>query len=223
MTLLTFQSSQPTNTRKTRLTMDTSQAIQPPQVLGQSPFFYYNPESSSDHRQHGHFSSYPNSTYHSAHLQGFQQPVYHPDMTMQPQRHGMHSRPTTSDSQVYVQSANAFPLHTNAMSMASPRPTYLKSPFTYQHDGQPLSLNTERPMADLYMYPSTPPLSVSGSALNSPPSSCGILQTPLSSTFFGIENIEGVKEGCEGDVQSEILAGGDWNRCGSPPLTPGMS
>lgn len=40
---------------------------------------------------------------------------------------------------------------------------------------------------------------------------------------MGLDNIEGVKEGCEGDVQSEILAGGDWTRCCSPPLTPGTS
>ena len=38
---------------------------------------------------------------------------------------------------------------------------------------------------------------------------------------MGLDNIEGVKEGCEGDVQSEILAGGDWTKCCSPPLTPG--
>ena len=38
---------------------------------------------------------------------------------------------------------------------------------------------------------------------------------------MSLDNIEGVKEGCEGDVQSEILAGGDWTRCCSPPLTPG--
>lgn len=38
---------------------------------------------------------------------------------------------------------------------------------------------------------------------------------------MGLEkNIEGVKEGCQSDVQSEILAGGDWTRCCSPPLTP---
>ncbi|KAI4093184.1 MAG: hypothetical protein LQ344_003011 [Seirophora lacunosa] len=33
--------------------------------------------------------------------------------------------------------------------------------------------------------------------------------------------MQGVKEGCEGEVQTEILAGGDWARCGSPPMTPG--
>ena len=50
--------------------------------------------------------------------------------------------------------------------------------------------------------------------------SCGILPTPTNPVFFA-ENIEGVKEGCEGDVKSEILAGEDWARAGSPPLTPG--
>lgn len=34
--------------------------------------------------------------------------------------------------------------------------------------------------------------------------------------------MEGVKKGCEGEVKSEILAGGDWTRSCSPPLTPGM-
>jgi hypothetical protein len=38
--------------------------------------------------------------------------------------------------------------------------------------------------------------------------------------LFGLEGFEGVKEGCEGEVQSENLAGCDWARCGSPPLTP---
>ena len=33
--------------------------------------------------------------------------------------------------------------------------------------------------------------------------------------------MEGVKEGCHGEVKSEILAGGDFSRCDTPPLTPG--
>jgi hypothetical protein len=70
---------------------------------------------------------------------------------------------------------------------------------------------------DMYYYPSTPPLSASGSVINSP-SSCDILPTPMNTMFFGFE---GVKEGCEGEVQSENLAGGEWARCGSPPMTPG--
>jgi len=43
----------------------------------------------------------------------------------------------------------------------------------------------------------------------------------MNGGFFGLESFEGVKEGCQGEVQSENLAGGDWARCGSPPMTPG--
>jgi uncharacterized Zn-finger protein len=42
----------------------------------------------------------------------------------------------------------------------------------------------------------------------------------MNTMFFGLEGFEGVKEGCEGEVQSENLAGGEWARCGSPPMTP---
>jgi hypothetical protein len=46
-----------------------------------------------------------------------------------------------------------------------------------------------------------------------------MVPTPTGAVFFA-ENIEGVKEGCEGEVKSEILAGENWTRSGSPPLTP---
>lgn len=46
-----------------------------------------------------------------------------------------------------------------------------------------------------------------------------MLPTPMETMFFGFE---GVKDGCEREVQAEYLAGGDWTRCGSPPMTPGM-
>ena len=55
----------------------------------------------------------------------------------------------------------------------------------------------------------------------SSPSSQDVLRTPMNTVFYGLEGFEGVKEGCEGEVQSENLAGGDWARCGSPPMTPG--
>lgn len=107
--------------------------------------------------------------------------------------------------------------------MASPQPMQQKAAFLYQQNGLPLTLDTECGAPDVHIYPSTPPLSVSGSSVSSPPSSCGLLPTPVAGPFFALENIEGVKEGCEGDVQSEILAGGEWTRCCSPPLTPGTS
>jgi hypothetical protein len=80
-------------------------------------------------------------------------------------------------------------------------------------------MDSEALESDMYYYPSTPPLSAPGSAISSP-SSSDMLQTPMNTMFFGIEGFEGVKEGCQGDVQSENLAG-EWARCGSPPMTPG--
>jgi hypothetical protein len=93
--------------------------------------------------------------------------------------------------------------------MASPRPMYHKPTILIQEH------TPEGMEGDMYYYPSTPPLSASGSVMNSP-SSCDILQTPLNTSFF---NFEGVKEGCQVEVQSENLAG-EWARCGSPPMTP---
>ncbi|KAI4105032.1 MAG: hypothetical protein LQ339_003649 [Xanthoria mediterranea] len=104
--------------------------------------------------------------------------------------------------------------------VASPRPLQQRPAFLHSNDGLSLSLNTECSTPDLFVYPSTPPLSVSASTVNSPPSTCEILPTPVSAGRLPMDNLEGVKEGCEGEVQTEILAGGDWTRCGSPPLTP---
>ena len=135
----------------------------------------------------------------------------------------VYGRPPSSGSPFYLQSKSSLPTQPIVTPMASPRPLQQKPAFLYQHDGLPLSVDTECGTPDVYVYPSTPPLSVSGSTISSPPSTCGILPTPTTGTFFTLENIEGVKEGCEGDVQSEILAGGDWTRSCSPPLTPGKS
>ena len=186
------------------------------QAMPQTPFFYYNPEANPDNRQHGHFSPTPRTVVPSQQIQYFQPPYTHEMMYQQSQRL------SPSDSHMYMH-PTAFSMQTSVTPMASPRPIYQKPGFLFQADSQSLSLDTDCVDVDGYMYPATPPLSISGSAINSPPTSCGLLPTPTNNVFFGAQNIEGVKEGCEGDVKSEILAGGDWPRCGSPPLTPGMS
>jgi hypothetical protein len=66
--------------------------------------------------------------------------------------------------------------------------------------------------------PSTPALSASSSTVSSPPSSYEMMPTPTNLSFA----LEGVKAGCEGDVLSENLAGGDFFRLASPPMSPGM-
>jgi hypothetical protein len=182
------------------------------QAMGQSPFFYYNPDPKPDNRQHGHFSQHPNNA---------QVPIYHQHVQPMPST-PIYSRPNSSCSQPPMQQQifhNGFPA--NMTPMASPRPMYQKPTILIQDHTQRLVIESDMCENDMYYYPSTPPLSASGSVISSP-SSCDVLQTPMNTMFYGLEGFEGVKEGCEGEVQSENLAGGDWARCGSPPMTPGM-
>jgi hypothetical protein len=186
--------------------MDPS--FQHAQAMGQSPFFYYNPDPKSDTRQHGHFSQQPNN------MAG---PVYQQVQHMQ-QMHTtpIYSRPNSSGSQPQMMFNPGFPAN-----MISPRPMYHKPTILIQ-DHSP-RLVTDMPEAhegEMYFYPSTPPLSAGGSVISSP-SSSDMVPTPLNTVFYGLEGFEGVKEGCESEVQSENLAGGEWARCGSPPMTPG--
>lgn len=183
----------------------------PHQAMAQSPFFYYNPDPKSDNRQHGHFSQHPSSV---------QVPMYQHVQPMPSTP--IYSRPNSSCSQPPMQPMifnNGFPVNMN--QMASPRPMYQKPTILIQDHSPRLMTESDCHDADMYQYPSTPPLSASGSAISSP-TSCDILPTPVNTMFLGLEGFEGVKEGCEGEVQSENLAGGDWARCGSPPMTPGM-
>ncbi|KAL9030178.1 MAG: hypothetical protein Q9196_001671 [Gyalolechia fulgens] len=128
--------------------------------------------------------------------------------------------PPSSGSPVYLLPKTALALQSYNTPVASPRPMHQRPNFLYHNECSPLSLNTECGTPDLYVSPSTPPLSVSASTVNSPPSTCGILSTPVYGSGLSLECLQGVKEGCEGEVQTEILAGGDWTRCCSPPLTP---
>jgi hypothetical protein len=68
--------------------------------------------------------------------------------------------------------------------------------------------------------PSTPPLSCSGSAVSTPPSSAEILPTPIASNFMA-HALDGIKTGFEEEVFSEMVAGDNWTSSVSPPMTPG--
>jgi C2H2 transcription facotor len=181
-----------------------------PQSMEQSPFFYYNPDPKPDNRQHGHFSQHPN-VQGQMHYQQAQPILSTPG----------YSRPGSSCSQppLPVQVFNST-YQSSMTPMASPRPVYHKPTVMIQDQAPRQTSFSESVESDMYYYPSTPPLSTSGSTISSP-SSCEMLQTPLNAGYFGLESFEGVKEGCQGEVQSENLAGGDWARCGSPPMTPG--
>lgn len=185
--------------------MDAS--FQHAQAMGQSPFFYYNPDPKSDNRQHGHFSQQPSNvggTVYSQHVQGMPStPIY--------------SRPNSSGSQPQMLFNAGF--SANMTPMVSPRPMYHKPTILIQDHSPRLVTESDVREVDRYFYPSTPPLSAGGSVISSP-SSSDMVPTPLGTMFYGLEGFEGVKEGCEGEVQSENLAGGEWARCGSPPMTP---
>ncbi|KAJ6446306.1 cutinase g-box binding protein [Purpureocillium lavendulum] len=81
------------------------------------------------------------------------------------------------------------------------------------HHKPAIMLDTE--FGDNPYFPSTPPLSTSGSAIGSP-KSCDVLQTPMNPMFSGLDGLGGVKAGLE-PVESLVL---DWSSCGSPPMTP---
>lgn len=177
--------------------MEGSYPIHPAQAM-QSPFFYYNPDPHGENaRQHGHFTPHPSG-----------------QSTFQPQ-HMYYQRPSSACSQLsYPQTAYANQMLT---PVASPQPMYQKPTILIQPQDSPYlhPLDTDYSFA-----PATPPLSSSGSSISSPPSTYDILPTPLNDFFPG-ESIEGVKQGCEGEVFSEILSAGlEW-RSATPPMTPG--
>ncbi|UNI14464.1 hypothetical protein JDV02_001093 [Purpureocillium takamizusanense] len=76
-----------------------------------------------------------------------------------------------------------------------------------------IMLETE--FSDSPYFPSTPPLSTSGSAIGSP-KSCDVLQTPMNPMFSGLDGLGGIKAGLE-PVENLVL---DWSSSGSPPMTP---
>ncbi|EEP77612.1 predicted protein [Uncinocarpus reesii 1704] len=193
--------------------------IQSAPVAGQSSFFYYNPDPDAHAGQHGYFSTHPaemhaatgnrpvftHDQYCAQHPQQIQE--HHSHMLHQPGPM-QHMAPKTFLNDEMMLSPSV-----------SPRPLHIK-PSILLHGSPGLVPIDTNCITDFHTFPSTPPLSTSGSTISSPPSSCGMLQTPVNGSFYRFESIEGVKEGCEGDVKSEILANGDWTRSNSPPLTP---
>ncbi|CRG90145.1 Zinc finger protein YER130C [Talaromyces islandicus] len=137
-------------------------------------------------------------------------PSFHAPMPVYPQQ-----------QPIFTAHKNPLHAHMSMTPIASPQPTHLKPSIMVQHDSPALlPLDTRFVNADFYGFPSTPPLSASGSTISSPPSTCGMIHTPVNGSFSGFENLEGVKEGCQSDVHAEILAKPEWGRSNSPPLTP---
>ncbi|KAL0938992.1 zinc finger protein [Colletotrichum truncatum] len=170
------------------------------QAMGQAPFLYYRPEPKPDTSRHrGHFSQQPNMPQHMA-----MYPMV-PTLPSTP----IYSRPNSSCSQPMGPT-----LYSNGPTtmtpVASPQPMSNKPA---------IMLETEICDADGIYYPSTPPLSTSGSAISSPNNSCELLQTPMNPMFSGLEGFDGLDSFKETLEVPENLAV-DWSSCGSPPMTP---
>lgn len=176
--------------------------------MGQSSFYYYNPDPSNDHRQHGHFSPHPSAGHDDAYHRA-QQHMFHAETVIPASAHMM-----------YPHIAAPAPRLQQKTGLLSPQVSPQVPPVLATNDHTPLSLNTAcaSPHGS-----ATPTLSESRSGSSSPRSTSGALPTPTSMYGFRTNIIEGVKEGCEGEVKKEILAGVDFTRSCSPPLTPGKS
>jgi hypothetical protein len=175
-------------------------------------FFYYHPDPNPETRHHGQFTPHPNGMQFQA-----------PHM---PQMHQMQQMPIEQPMPIYAAHAYQQPAAQSPQQFAvagySPKPlmTPMQSP---QQAGQKLHIMVQHdsPYAfslDGDYAPSTPPLSASGSAVSSPPSTCEVLPTPVNSSFVG-QTLDGIKAGADESVLSEILAGEDWTNA-TPPMTP---
>ena len=179
----------------------------------QQPFGYYTLDASQPAQQ-GHFTSHPSDM----------QPFYGQMQSYTPGPQQQHCMPEQQPIYTMHQMAttNAFRGAVNMTPVASPQPSHLKPPMVMQQ-GSPalMPLDTRFVGPEFYGFPSTPPLSISGSSISSPPSTTDPLQTPINEGFFCFDKVEGVKEGCEGDVQSESLTNLSVSRSDSPPMSPG--
>lgn len=111
---------------------------------------------------------------------------------------------------MYAMYAHAPTLYSNGPSVmtptGSPRPSTTQKPA--------ILLDTD--VGDGSYFPSTPPLSSSGSTVGSP-KSFDALQTPMNPMFSGFDENDLPKDAFEA-VEASVL---DWSSCGSPPMTPG--
>ncbi|KAL3456218.1 hypothetical protein BJX64DRAFT_294324 [Aspergillus heterothallicus] len=194
--------------------MDATYTMVPSPVQGQPQFAYYPADTQSRAQT---YASHP------ADMQAYYAQVSPFPHAAQPQQHMMAEQPIYSAPMINMHqmaTANAFRGAMNMTPIASPQPSSFKAALAVQGSPALMPLDTRFVNSEYYAFPSTPPLSTSGSSVSSPPSSTGSLHTPINEGFFTFEKVEGVKEGCEGDVHAEILANIDWQRSASPAMTP---
>lgn len=175
--------------------------------MGQQ-FYYYSDNRENQNvqfpSQHRHMST--TAIQSSPEYMMYQQPIYQ-------------QRPHSAGPQMQYAQQPAYISHAMLTPDASPRAHHHKPTIMLQQDApMMMPLDTS---CNSY-FPATPTLSASGSfsSVDSPPPS-GMISAPVHGAFFNNPMMAGfpaVKEGCEEEVFSEVLAGGDWT--GSPPMTP---
>lgn len=162
--------------------------------MGQSAFFYYNPEQTSENRNQGYFTPAPISMPMQVSDYFAYQPAFRPQSAA-PQMLYSQGMPTPT---------------------ASPKARFQKPTIHLQQDRTPFMMRL-----DTHHMPATPTLSASGSFssthLDSPPA-CNIHQTSVDFDYFG-QPFEGIKRGCEEEIFSEVLSA-EWTNQNSPPMTP---
>jgi hypothetical protein len=112
----------------------------------------------------------------------------------------------------------------NSSSCAQPPTLYSNGPAVMTPGASPPSA-THRPsiildtdFGDNSYFPSTPPLSTSGSTIGSP-KNYDVLQTPMNPMFSGLDGMNGF-DGAKDNFETAENTVLDWSSCGSPPMTP---
>ncbi|KAM5359432.1 hypothetical protein ACJZ2D_014486 [Fusarium nematophilum] len=167
--------------------MDTTMM---PQAIGQAPFYFYSPESKNELRQH-----------FSQQQQPMQQIPMYPMV------------PTLPSTPVYSRPGSAS--NSRPPTLYSNGPAVMTPTASPQPVSQKPAILLENELYENSYFPSTPPLSTSGSTIGSP-GACEVLQTPMNPMFSGLDGMDGVKDGLE-SAETSVL---DWSSCGSPPMTP---
>lgn len=189
------------------------------EYASQPSFFYYNQEPSHENRQvngHPHYIAHPQPhglpmavlASSPEHMMQFQHPAY-----CRPHSAGSHFVHQPQPQPIYAPQAILTP---DASPRQQQKPVY----YAAQQEMHLLPIETEFHQ----QYPGTPTLSASGSfsSASTPPSSVD-MHGPASAVFLPKQHMvqfPAVKQGCEEEVFQEVLAGGDWTRPGSPPMTP---
>jgi 5-methylcytosine-specific restriction endonuclease McrA len=175
----------------------------------QQQFYYYAPDARETQNMHfeqqRHMSAAAIHS-HPEYMMSYQQPIYQ-------------QRPQSAGPQMQYAQQPAYISHAMLTPDASPHAHHHKPTIMLQQSPpamMPIDTNCHS------YFPATPTLSASGSfsTVDSPPSS-GMMAAPSNGVFFNnpmMSAYPAVKEGCEEEVFSEVLAGGDWT--GSPPMTP---